>query len=83
MKITLKLYAMLGNYLPAGASNNEVELTLSGGESVQDVLVGNGVPLEQCHLVLVNGTYVEPSARSAHQLNDLDHLAVWPPVAGG
>jgi len=83
MRITLKLYAMLGQYLPKDASNNEAEVTISNGETVLDVLNKCAVPLEQCHLVLVNGTYIEPSARGEHLLQDEDHLAAWPPVAGG
>jgi sulfur carrier protein ThiS len=83
MKVTLKLYATLGQYLPSGASNNEVEVNLSGGETVLDVLKQHSVPLESCHLVLVNGSYVEPSVRGEHVLEDNDHLAAWPPVAGG
>ncbi len=83
MKVTLKLYANLGQYLPAGANHNEAEIALSEGESILDILNKFAVPLESCHLVLVNGSYVEPSARGDHQLQENDHLAVWPPVAGG
>jgi sulfur carrier protein ThiS len=83
MKIRLKLYASLGQYLPAGATNNEADVPLSGNETILDILNRFALPLESCHLVLVNGTYVEPSARGEHLLQDEDHLAVWPPVAGG
>lgn len=83
MKVTLKLYAMLGQYLPKDARNNEAEITLSDGETVGDILKKYAVPMEQCHLVLVNGVFVEPSARGDRQLEENDHLAVWPPVAGG
>jgi len=34
-------------------------------------------------LVLVNGHYVAPEARGTAPLAEGDHLAVWPPVAGG
>jgi len=83
MNVTLKLYAMLGKYLPENAVANEAEISLSGEKTVIDVLNQYDVPLEQCHLVLVNGTYVEPSARQVHHLKDNDHVAVWPPIAGG
>jgi len=83
MNITLKLYAMLGQYLPENAIANEAEITLSGAVSVVDVLNKYGVPLEQCHLVLINGNYVEPSARETLHLKENDHMAVWPPIAGG
>lgn len=83
MNITLKLYAMLGQYLPENAIANEAEITLSDTVCVVDVLNNFGVPLEQCHLVLINGNYVEPSARETLQLKESDHMAVWPPIAGG
>jgi molybdopterin converting factor small subunit len=83
MNVTLKLYAMLGKYLPDDAKSNEAVISLSGTESVVDVLNRYGVPLEQCHLVLINGNYVEPSARDTYTLKEDDHMAVWPPIAGG
>lgn len=83
MNVTLKLYAMLGQYLPEGTPANEAEITLAGGESIVDVLTQFNVPLEQCHLVLVNGAYVEPSLRAGLILQENDHMAVWPPIAGG
>lgn len=83
MKVRLKLYAMLSKYLPAGAEKNEADVVVADGASVQDVLTGQGVPQEHCHLVLVNGVYTPPSERPQHVLEEGDHVAVWPPVAGG
>lgn len=83
MKVTLKLYAMLGQYLPSDANQNEAEIDLVEGESILDIIEKFSVPQDQCHLVLVNGTYVEPSARGEYKLDVNDHLAIWPPVAGG
>ncbi len=83
MKITLKLYAVLGQYLPPQAKKNEAEIDVEAGGTVLGVLDAHGVPPENCHLVLVNGHYVAPSERAGKPLADGDHLAVWPPVAGG
>ncbi|SCA57982.1 Sulfur transfer protein involved in thiamine biosynthesis [Candidatus Terasakiella magnetica] len=83
MKVTLKLYAQLGSFLPESKSGNEAEITLEAEKSVRGLLDDFGVPPEHCHLVLVNGEYVEPSAREERLLEENDHLAVWPPVAGG
>ena len=83
MKITLKLYAQLGSYLPDWANANEAVIDLEASTSVKGLLDQYRVPPESCHLVLINGVYVEPSARETHLLEDNDHLAVWPPVAGG
>jgi len=83
VRITLKLYALLGKCLPAGAKDNQIDLDVADGIAVTQVLRDHGVPLEHCHLVLVNGVYIAPGERDAHVLQDGDALAVWPPVAGG
>jgi len=83
LKIRLKLYASLAQYLPPGAEKNEAEISIAEGASVLSVLEKFGVPREHCHLVLVNGLFATPETRDTHQLKDGDHLAVWPPVAGG
>lgn len=83
MKITLKLYAALGQYLPQDAVKNEAEVEVEDSLSVGKLLENQGVPAEHCHLVLVNGNYVAPSERNEKDLKEGDALAVWPPVAGG
>ncbi len=83
MKITFKLFALLGDYLPEGAKKNQIDLDVDEGSTPMDLITANNLPLEFCHLVLVNGTYIEPSARASHVLVEGDDLAIWPPVAGG
>ena len=83
MKIKIKLYAMLSVYLPAHAKKNEADIEFSEGISITEILASVGVPLEQCHLVLVNGVFVAPSERGTRSVVEGDALAVWPPVAGG
>lgn len=79
----MKLYALLGQFLPTGAMDNQVELDVADGATISAVFAEYNVPPEHCHLVLVNGAYVAPSERDAHALKDGDALAAWPPVAGG
>ncbi len=83
MKMTLKLYAQLGEYLPEEAKSNQADIDIQPKTTVLDVLNRYNVPLEMCHLVLVNGNYLAPEVRGSHMLDRDDHLAVWPPVAGG
>ena len=83
MKINLKLYASLGQYLPPEAKKNEFMAKIQDKASVGGVLRDYSVPGDMCHLVLVNGVFVPPSERDEYKLKDGDSLAVWPPVAGG
>ncbi len=83
MKITVKLYALLGKYLPPGAANHQAVLEAPEGATAFDVMDQLGVPREACHLVLVNGIFLEPDKRGTEPLSERDALAMWPPVAGG
>ncbi|MEY2772068.1 MAG: hypothetical protein RIQ38_2487 [Pseudomonadota bacterium] len=84
MDITFKLFASLGDYLPAEVRpGNEMRLTLPEGSCIMDVIVPFNLPAKMVHLVLVNGRYVAPEARASHVLKEGDVLAIWPPIAGG
>ena len=82
MKITLKLYAKLGKYLPDSASKNQAVIEIEEGLNVEQALNNYGVPSGQCHLVMVNGVYVKPEERTTKVLSESDSLAVWPPTTG-
>ncbi|NQU61549.1 MAG: MoaD/ThiS family protein [Rhodospirillales bacterium] len=87
MKIRVKLFASLETYLPPGtaegATGNEADMDVADGATAGGVLKSLNMPGEVCHLVLVNGFYIAPSERDEKALTEGDHLAVWPPVAGG
>jgi molybdopterin converting factor small subunit len=83
MQITLKLYATLGEYLPPGQRHNAVDIDVEPECSVADVIERFHLPDKLVHLVLINGVYIAPGARSQRTLRGGDVLAMWPPVAGG
>jgi sulfur carrier protein ThiS len=83
VKIRVKLYANLDQYLPAGGHRNEADMEVEPATTPASVFSRLGLPAEFCHLVLVNGIYVAPADRASQALQEGDHLAVWPPVAGG
>mgnify|MGYP000905400365 FL=1 len=83
MHITVKLYATLADYLPAGAKANRVEVEVAEGAAVAEILVPFKLPPKLTHLVLVNGVFIPPEERAATRLTAGDTLAVWPPIAGG
>ena len=83
MNVTVKLYALLGRYLPPHSRDNVADLAVPDGQSVMEVIRHLNLPSEHCHLVLVNGHFVSPGDREVRILEDGDALAIWPPVAGG
>ena len=83
MKVTVKLFAQLEGYLPAGSADNQARIEVAAGTTPEAVFRMLNLPAEACHLVLVNGVYVAPSERGSVELQDDDALAAWPPVAGG
>ena len=83
MNVTLKLYAGLSDYLPLGSRDNRVEVTIGESETVAGLIARHQLPKKLVHLVLVNGVFIPPENRNAHVLRSGDHLAIWPPIAGG
>lgn len=83
MKIKLKLFASLGQFLPTGTRSNVIEIDIPDGTSPNQVIAQYDVPMEMVHLVLRNGSYVELEDRDSEPLQTGDELALWPPVAGG
>ena len=83
MNVTLKLFATLTDYLPAGARANQLDMEVADTTSVSTLIEQLNLPPKLVHLVLVNGAFVPPEARSGRQLQEGDQLAIWPPIAGG
>lgn len=83
IQVTLKLYASLGTYLPAHAARNEVPVEVADQTTIAQLLERYNVPLEACHMVLLNGVFQPPASRGGVTLQEGDALAAWPPVAGG
>lgn len=84
MKVTLKLYATLSDYLPSDArKSNALELDLAAGTTPAQVIESQNLPRKLCHLVLIDGVFVPPAARAKRALAEGETLAIWPPIAGG
>ena len=84
MQITFKLYASLGDYLPADRrQGNAMTLTVPEGATIAQVVEPFNLPMKLVHLVLINGTFVPPDQRATRTLVEGDVLAIWPPIAGG
>ena len=88
MRVTLKLFAMLGDHLPPEAqgqrrAGNELAVDVPDGTSVQELIDRFRLPSRLVHLVLVNGIYISAQACAGHVLNADDEVAIWPPIGGG
>ena len=83
MRITLKLFANLTDFLPAGSLDNHAEVEAGENDTVSDIIERYRLPDKLVHLVLVNGVYVAATERASKRLVEGDQLAVWPPIAGG
>lgn len=83
MKITLKLYATLGELLPDHAHENTVEIEVEDNATPNQVIDHYRVPRKMAYLILLNGIYIAPDERDKPLLEEGDAFAVWPPVAGG
>jgi molybdopterin synthase sulfur carrier subunit len=69
MKITLKLFASLTDYLPPAAKyTNIVELDIAPEVTIMQLVAQYRLPEKQVHLVLVNGTYIAPELRASRTL---------------
>ncbi len=80
---TLKLYASLSEFLPAGAVKNEAEIEVGKADSIARIIERYELPERLVHLVVIDGVYIEPEDRSLRILSPGEVLAIWPPVAGG
>jgi molybdopterin converting factor small subunit len=84
MRVTLKLYASLGQFLPEGEHGRRaVEVELEPGATVDTLIERFRLPRPLCHLVLLNGVFVPPQERDGRSCQEGDEVAIWPPVAGG
>lgn len=83
MRVKFKLFATLADYLPQPNKKNEVELDVAPGTTIDSMVERYNLPRGLVHLVLVNGFYIEPAARTTTALKEGDVLAIWPPIAGG
>lgn len=83
MKIKVKLFATLMQYLPADADGHVASMEVPEDTTVGAIVTQLNLPPELTHLVLINGVFVPPQARAEKTLVAGDELAVFPPVAGG
>lgn len=84
MEITFKLFAALSDYLPPDARRtNALQLDVTEGCTVAELIDSWALPPRMVHLVLVDGEFVPPLQRAQRRLLAGEVVAIWPPIAGG
>jgi sulfur-carrier protein len=76
--ISVKLFATLKRYLPAG-SQDGFSLSLPSGATVQDAINALHIPPEQAGMLVAGDSYIEKEAPLTEGLQ----LNIFPPLAGG
>jgi molybdopterin converting factor small subunit len=79
MRVEVRLYATLRQYLPGIKVGKSHSLALPDGATVADMLAELRVPIDDTKQAFVNGHSVELD----HVLNDGDSIGVFPPIGGG
>lgn len=83
MKIKLKLFATLRDYLPPETGGKETVVELAENATVPDALAIFGVPVGLAHIVMINGRHVLRADVAGRRLLEGDQLAVFPAIGGG
>jgi molybdopterin synthase sulfur carrier subunit len=79
MKIEVKLFATLRDYLPKGSGRFSCRVEIDSTDTVRDVLEKLKIPERIPKIILVNGVH----SNLDRVLEFGDVLSVFPPVAGG
>jgi sulfur-carrier protein len=77
--VTVKLFATLQKFLPAGTKGRQAAIEIGEGTTVADLLRQLAIPHTSAHAIMVNGEHREPDAT----LSEGDSVTIFPPVAGG
>lgn len=79
MRVEVRLFATLVDYLPPHGCDGVVQLEVPEDSTVAEVTGRLGIPADLARVVLVNGRDVAPEQRLAKQ----DVVTIFPPLAGG
>jgi len=75
MKVTLKVFATLRNYMSSG----EAVYTHDGPLTVRELIRAYDIPESEATIILVNGLH----GTLEKELRDGDTASIFPPVGGG
>jgi molybdopterin converting factor small subunit len=79
VKVRLRLFATLAQYLPPDADGDGVTLALPDGAVLSDALSALRIPAAEDYVIAVNGAHRDGDTR----LVDGDEITLFPPLSGG
>ncbi len=83
MKISFVTAGLFADCLPAGAKNNQAEISVKDGATPLDVLKQLDLPVDDFYLVILNDQVVPKAERGNTVLRQGDELGIFPPLKGG
>jgi sulfur-carrier protein len=79
VKVEVRLFATLTEYLPPGSRDGSATLEVPDGSSAREVTQRLGIPSNLERVVLVNGRDADPD----RPLSPQDIVMLFPPLVGG
>jgi len=79
VKVEVRLFATLTQYLPPGSRDGSAVVDVPDGSSAREVTRRLGIPTDLERVILVNGRDANPDA----PLTSQDVLMLFPPLVGG
>jgi molybdopterin converting factor small subunit len=83
MKVTIKLFGALRQYLPAGSSFNSCQVTTTANSMLEEVLAMIPIPEHKAYLVIVNEKKINREDYSSTPVRESDEIVLLPPIKGG
>ena len=79
MRVKVKLFTTLANYVPGVKPGEPFEVGLHNGATLADLISQLNLPQEEAKLIFVNGLAQPPN----YQLKNNDEVGIFPPIGGG
>lgn len=79
MKVNVKLFGVLRNYVSGYDHNKGVDVVLEEGETIRNLLAALSLSENEARLFFVKGV----SKKVTDPLNDGDEISVFLPIGGG
>lgn len=79
MKVEIKLFGYMKEYVPGGEDYSSCQVMLQEGARVDQLLEKLGIPIDIPKIVLIDGVTVKPN----HPLKEGDSVNIFPPLTGG